>query len=168
MNLFGETRSSNCTVCGRPLKTQASIERGMGPVCAGTSAKPKKKPRAVTEDDFVDIADRSVAFTDRIIFYRGQGGIVKTNVPHAVVSHSPTGFNFGYGGAGPADLALNILETALQAMDYKGDRSQAWKGDCYRKAYALHQEFKWEFCAKEGERHEIEFETVKQWLSERI
>ena len=29
-------------------------------------------------------------------------------LPH-VVRHSPTGFEYGYGGSGPADLALSIL-----------------------------------------------------------
>jgi hypothetical protein len=39
---------------------------------------------------------------------RDEGGI-HTNVPQRIVQHSPTGFAWGYGGSGPADLALNIL-----------------------------------------------------------
>lgn len=44
-----------------------------------------------------------------------------------VFKHSPTGFNWGYGGSGPAQLALAIL------LDYYGDA---------QKAVRLHQRFK--------------------------
>lgn len=46
----------------------------------------------------------------------------------AVWNHSPTGFEWGYGGSGPAQLALAIL------LDVLGDGDRA--GD-------LHQSFKW-------------------------
>jgi hypothetical protein len=42
-------------------------------------------------------------------------------------SHSPTGFEWGYGGSGPAQLALALL------ADYTGDNEEA---------VALHQDFK--------------------------
>lgn len=45
-------------------------------------------------------------------------------------NHSPTGFEWGYGGAGPAQTALAIL------ADYLGDDLQA---------KSLYQEFKWVF-----------------------
>lgn len=48
-------------------------------------------------------------------------------------NHSPTGFEWGYGGSGPAQLALAILADAL------GDDLLAVE---------LHQEFKWEHVAK--------------------
>ena len=37
----------------------------------------------------------------------------EANVPHRIVYHSPTGFEWGYCGSGPADLALNILAIFL-------------------------------------------------------
>src|SRR5262245_30081897 len=47
-------------------------------------------------------------------------------------NYSPTGFNFGYGGSGPAQLALAILlEVGFSDAD----------------AVALHQRFKWDFLA---------------------
>ena len=46
----------------------------------------------------------------RGIVLRRTGHDVLTNVPHLVVHHSPTGYEWGYGGSGPADLALNILD----------------------------------------------------------
>ena len=47
-------------------------------------------------------------------------------------SHSPTGFEFGYGGSGPAQLALAIL------ADCCGDEA----------AVAYHQPFKWAVIAR--------------------
>jgi hypothetical protein len=48
------------------------------------------------------------------------------------VFHSPTGFEWGYGGSGPADLAFNILAMFV-------DKEYAFK---------YHQQFKWDFVAK--------------------
>ncbi len=50
-----------------------------------------------------------------------------------VVNHSPTGFEWGYGGSGPAQLALAIL------LDFTDDKD---------KALRYYQDFKWEFVAK--------------------
>ena len=48
-------------------------------------------------------------------------------------NHSPTGFEWGYGGSGPAQLALAIL------ADHLGNDDEA---------VGLHQQFKWELVAK--------------------
>jgi len=47
--------------------------------------------------------------------------------------HSPTGFEWGYGGSGPAQLALAIL------ADHLGDDEQALN---------LYQRFKWQVIAE--------------------
>lgn len=47
-------------------------------------------------------------------------------------NHSPDGFNWGYGGSGPAQLALALLADALDSDD---------------EAVILHQRFKWKFIA---------------------
>ena len=52
-----------------------------------------------------------------------------------VWNHSPDGFECGYGGSGPAQLALAIL---LEA------------GLSDERAVRLHQAFKWEFIAQRG------------------
>lgn len=59
-----------------------------------------------------------------------------------VVVHSPSGFNWGYGGSGPADLALSIL------ADFFGEnptREQLNSGECL--CWQHHQRFKWELIA---------------------
>ncbi len=61
---------------------------------------------------------------------------------HHVNFHSPDGFEWGYGGSGPADLALSIL------ADFFGEnptKKQLMEGSarCVQK----HQEFKWKMIA---------------------
>lgn len=48
-------------------------------------------------------------------------------VPHEWVWHSPDGFEWGYGGSGPADLALNILLAATEDRDFAASNHQAFK-----------------------------------------
>lgn len=81
--------------------------------------------------------ETGVAYTvtvDRIVTYRGyRGGLVvvqdkegaESPLPH-LVRHSPTGFAWGYGGSGPADLARSMLAHATgeeppeaEYMDFK-------------------------------------------------
>jgi hypothetical protein len=62
-------------------------------------------------------------------------------------NHSPTGFSWGYGGSGPAQLALAVLADALGNDD---------------RAVRLHQEFKFKVVAgwPEGERWWITAEQI--------
>lgn len=83
---------------------------------------------------------------DGFVIRRVQGEVV-TNFPQAVIHHSPDGMEFGYGGSGPADMALNILEATLVETGYQGERMKCWKGDCFTLAWNLHQAFKWAFIA---------------------
>lgn len=45
-------------------------------------------------------------------------------------NHSPTGFNWGYGGSGPAQLALAILSDYLQNDEKAMRLYQFFKRDC--------------------------------------
>jgi hypothetical protein len=70
-------------------------------------------------------------------------------------NHSPTGFEWGYGGSGPAQLALAIL-----AHHFAGEEG----GD--QKAVDLHQRFKWDIVArfpKEG--FVLNEEAVAGWVA---
>jgi hypothetical protein len=70
-----------------------------------------------------------------------------------VYNHSPTGFEFGYGGSGPAQLALAIL------LDYTNDKNLS---------VALHQDFKWQWIG--GLEHpggEITGEQITEWIKKR-
>jgi hypothetical protein len=69
-----------------------------------------------------------------------------------LANHSPDGFEWGYGGSGPAQLALAILADALEAPEgkkpptgFEDDDDVA--GQLRLKAIRLHQDFKWKFIA---------------------
>jgi hypothetical protein len=73
----------------------------------------------------------------------GSGGLLQPLSPRRDLrNHSPTGFQWGYGGSGPAQLALAIL------ADHLGDDERA---------LALYQEFKRSVIAKlpEGKKWEL-------------
>lgn len=104
--------------------------------------------------------------------YRGEpGGIVKVILSSGkslplrhVMPHSPTGFGWGYGGSGPADLALSILCDVLRE---RPSEKQIYHGRF--KAYPHHQDFKREFIAwwEFGCGFEIDSHTIAGWLRKR-
>ena len=71
-----------------------------------------------------------------------------THLKHHVY-HSPTGFSWGYGGSGPADLALNIL------WDFFGIKPIP---ECY-------QDFKHEFVAGWEDKWQIDSEEIGNWIN---
>jgi hypothetical protein len=71
---------------------------------------------------------------------------------HKIRNHSPDGFNWGYGGSGPAQLALAIL---LEVMSIN-------------EALAYHQDFKWEFIASLPDGNfEIEID-IEDWITRKV
>ena len=102
-----------------------------------------------------------------IILKRGPNAL-GTNVPHHCVHHSPTGFEWGYAGSGPADLALNIVESALLSLGYKGPRMNVWRGQCFDLSFHLHQAFKFQFIATANrDGAVIPWEPVLSWVKEK-
>lgn len=101
---------------------------------------------------------------------------VSCNISQALVSHSPTGFEWGYSGSGPSDLALNILHLFLPPHAHTADcwdeegllcnlNVKCYDGECSREAWALHHEFKSRFIAalpKEG--GTIRGDEIRAWL----
>ena len=88
-------------------------------------------------------------FNTDVVCSRNASGEVSTNVPRSIVRHSPDGFEWGYGGSGPADFALNIL------VAFIGQSA----------ADNLYQKFKWEFIAtlpREGD--VIRREDILNWI----
>jgi len=83
----------------------------------------------------------------------GNGNV--TNLKHRIVLHSPTGFGWGYGGSGPADLALNMLYDYLIRTKCEGARCMALD---------LHQSFKWDFIAQAGKELRITGDEIEKWL----
>jgi len=71
------------------------------------------------------------------------------NLPH-VVRHSPDGFEWGYGGSGPADLALSLLTDATSGGV----------------AEVRYQQFKADIVANLDRNHwELTGGEISQWLT---
>ena len=88
-------------------------------------------------------------------------------LPH-IVCHSPTGFETGYAGSGPSDLALAILADHFG----EGDRQvREGLGDRASRAVQLYGLFKWDFIAprqlKVGETYTITSDEIEAWLQAR-
>ena len=64
------------------------------------------------------------------------------------VRHSPTGFEWGYLGSGPADLALNIL----------------WNFLGKEPSRILYMDFKTRFVARWKDKWEITGQQIKDWI----
>jgi hypothetical protein len=89
---------------------------------------------------------------EELTFKRSEVSGVETNVPRKKIVHSPSGFEWGYAGSGPADLALNIL---LLLVDEDT-------------ALRFYQQFKFEVVEKiPYEGGTLKTEDVRKWLDER-
>ena len=90
----------------------------------------------------------------QVVSIRHSNGNV-TFLKQRIVLHSPTGFGWGYGGSGPADLALNMLYDYLLRTKWKGARCLALD---------LHQSFKWGFIATSTKELSVSGERIAEWL----
>lgn len=164
---------TNCSICKRPLTDKESIDRGMGPICAGHQFRDLD---ITARENFSDEYDNEIPFAKGFVMKRaGKVGATDvartpiTNVPHLVVHHSPDGFEFGYGGSGPADLALNACQLYLTMTGYVGQKTKCFDGNCWSLAWALHQDFKKDFVAGAPHRGSfIDFSTIDAWFREHV
>lgn len=155
---------TKCRKCGRELKSEPGRSNGIGPVCARKVLIEKLRQDNGDNDEIVPYdggslwIERREAMTDT--FVPGFGTVVeskkhpasgiKTNVPRMEYYHSPTGYNFGYGGSGPADFALNCCLLLCKS-----------KQDAHR----IHQKFKMAFVALEqGDRLEIPLANAMAYI----
>ena len=81
----------------------------------------------------------------------GQTIVVQDNADKYLLEHierhSPDGFNWSFGGSGPADTALSILTDCL-GME---------------QANQLYQMFKWQFVAGWGNEWSITEKEIREW-----
>ena len=77
--------------------------------------------------------------------------------------HSPEGFQIGYGGSGPADLAYSILvdyfvRTLMPngVIDLAGTK---------RRVEVLHQQFKRDLVATAKEHFQIDSDFIEEWIN---
>ena len=130
----------NCIVCKRPLTNKASIMAGIGPVCSAKQRlEDKEHPDMIYDQSPLNLG---------VMIHRYGDHKKVTNVPWICVSHSPDGFEWGYGGSGPSDLALNIIENVLRYTGHKEPQSKcSVRGEAFYLTWAIYQDFKREFIA---------------------
>ena len=163
-------RSYWCMCCNRPLSVSESIERGLGPICAARKAA---EVAANPHGDKVDLPFDPVT-KDVVVERRADG--LHFNIYQVIYHHSPTGFEIGYQGSGPADFALNILELFLRESgeratlplrdsDYANGEPANIK--ICEMSWHLHQDFKREFIAtmpRDG--GTIRGDDIRRWILE--
>ena len=138
--------SERCCRCKRKLTDDESRRRGFGPVCYGKHVLDKEQESKQLR--LFDVPPIK-AKRGQLLFMRDKSGNVMTNVRHRWAMHSPSGFEWGYEGSGPADLALNIL---LMIADRR--TAEIW-----------HQTFKHDVIAKlPYEGGSMTIDEVRDWL----
>jgi len=88
-----------------------------------------------------------------------------TNVPHLCIDHSPTGYEWGYEGSGPADLALNIVENILWIIGHRGPRMSCYSGSCFEAATYIHQSFKAAFLVMVKNDTIIDYHKAQEYVA---
>ena len=85
---------------------------------------------------------------DDVVCSRNENGVV-TNIKHSIKRHSPDGFEWGYGGSGPSEFALNILAAYVTR-----EQAERW-----------YQDFKFEvIAALPHEGGTIKKEDILKWV----
>lgn len=84
---------------------------------------------------------------------KGKVSILSPIASQALINHSPNGFNWGYGGSGPAQLALALL------FKTTGDKNLALRH---------YQTFKWEIVAKFGKKWKLSADEISKWIETQV
>jgi len=139
---------NKCARCGRKLKDPNAE---YGPICARKVAA----EQGIAEQPASSITIQTT-IRDGYAGMRTPVGPVVVRIRNGVqkplrhlVRHSPDGFNWGYGGSGPADLARSIIADALGIDDPNP---------------TVYQEFKRSFVASWGDRWEISQDEIREWV----
>lgn len=155
-----------CRVC----RTLTWSEECLCPKCVEHQLDEEKKARIRAENppnkkytgDKDDSGDCRIVVAVQI---KGLGpDFLAPAVPlHHVIASSPTGFNWGYGGAGPTDTAVSIL------CDHFGEKPEYPQGivdlsAC--KGADLFQAFKRDFVAGWGAHWELTTEQIQAWINQ--
>lgn len=156
---------SRCRRCGRILKREPWQTLGIGKICSAKEQTGSVNKQSADDQDIILPYDGGDILIERIeapteLFGTGVtmnmsntcSGI-RCNVPRSVYRHSPTGYNFGYGGSGPADLALNICLMFVRKPEDAGG--------------GVYQDFKFKFLGYPGDRLVIPKATVINFLQDK-
>jgi hypothetical protein len=79
--------------------------------------------------------------------WRAPDGTARSSIPQWHVHYAPTGFDWGFGGSGPADLAVNVLALFLPLTPEATGVALRDGSVVSEAAWALHQAFKYDLIA---------------------
>ena len=157
--------STTCVRCNRPLKDADSIARGMGAVCFGKASR--QDSGALLNDTPVLNGVGTLADVG-LVCRRLADGRAAVNVPHIVKHHSHSGFEWGFPGSGPAELALNVMHIILKPRGHD-DGTVIGGVLVSRDAWRLHQEAKFEFLVKmPTDGGMVPIELIQQWFASKL
>jgi hypothetical protein len=136
-------------------------------------------PVSVSPDVVSDwVVDRACAFglasvecqADALIegvsCWRGPDGTARSSIPQRHVHYAPKGFDWGFGGSGPADLALNVLALFLPLAPGATGVALRDGSSVSEAAWVLHQAFKYDLIAtlpRAG--GHITAQTIRAWIT---
>lgn len=151
-----------CRICNRELKTEPYRSMGIGKICAKKQRAENKRLEQEGGDSIVPYDGGDIwierlpapkQFTDPreppLLEYTTCSGL-KTNIQRTEMRHG-NGFNYGYGGSGPADTALNIMLMFT-------DRTTAQR---------IYQDFKWQFLGEQSDRLVIKRGDIENFIAEK-
>lgn len=137
-----------CRRCKRPLNDYESIRIGLGPKCRVLNPGGPAQTNDVLDQFLLEPPLRERLVLCRHAWGNENRGSIWTNVPHYAVQHSATGYEWGYGGSGPADLALNLAEAVIRIAGLNGMmKSRMWIGEISGLAWDIHHDLKADFIA---------------------
>jgi hypothetical protein len=79
--------------------------------------------------------------------WRTPDGTAGSSIPQRHVHYAPAGFDWGFGGSGPADLALNVLALFLPLAPEATSVALQDGSSVSEAVWALHQAFKYDLIA---------------------
>src|SRR5215211_670087 len=98
--------------------------------------------------------------------WRAPDGTAKSSLPQRHVHYAPAGFDWGFGGSGPADLALNVLARFLPLAPEATGVVLRDGSSVSEAAWALHQAFKYDLLvtlSRSG--GHLTPETIRAWIT---
>jgi hypothetical protein len=146
------------------LSDPKSVAAGIGKICAS------KLSMEINQMDMINdpVLLPGEPTKHGVVVERLADGRIATNVPRNIIHHSPSGFEIGYGGSGPADLALNIMNVFVPPSGNDDMVKVYNNAPCSRAAFRMHQHFKQSFlqCRLDpGARLHISLDAIKAWTT---
>jgi hypothetical protein len=108
-------------------------------------------------------ADASI---EGVTCWRAPDGTARSSIPQRHVHYAPKGFDWGFGGSGPADLALNVLARFLPLAPEATGVALRDGSSVSEAAWALHHAFKYDLIAtlpRAG--GQITAKAIRAWIT---